>query len=138
MGQARRGGSPTGGDADPSKLACGIGGGLHGASAAENWGHPWTRLREGGGEHLPLPPAPVLARMTEPNEDIAPGPPTLPVASGDQPDGEKRRPQEAKHRGAAGVAGTVRRPGRLAELDQLVSYCDALLASASGRDDWKK
>jgi hypothetical protein len=69
---------------------------------------------------------------------VAPGPPARPVASGDQPDGEKRRPQEAKQSGAAGVAGTERRPGRLAEWDQLIGYCAAMLAFSSGRDVRKK
>lgn len=40
----------------PASFACGIGGGLHGASAAEDWGHPSTRLRKGRGERLLLPP----------------------------------------------------------------------------------
>jgi hypothetical protein len=72
--------------------------------------------------------------MMKPDQkDVAPSPPEFPVASGAQPDGVRRRPQEAEHSGAAGVAGTERRPGRLAEWDQRVSYCAATLVSSSGR-----
>jgi hypothetical protein len=137
MGQARRGEGdhPPEATTIPASFARGIGGGLHAASAAEDWGNPSARLREGGGEHLPLPPAPVLARMMKPDQkDEAPGPPAWPAASGDQPDGGERHPQEAKQSGAAGVAGTERRPGRLAELDQRVSYSAATLVSSSGRN----
>ncbi len=72
--------------------------------------------------------------MMKPNEHEAPGQPLISAASGDQPNGERRRPQEAKQSGAAGVAGTERRPGRLAEWDQRVSYCAATLTSSSGRN----